>query len=119
MRYNPSRRTTTTTATTLNCFSGNTHVFLRSEIQWAIAHELYGPGTPAGQCWAKGLLHSLRHGQEKEFVRTLEQLLQPKPQASSSPSEISTPPVLQEDPDLLKLPENTSDPISKDRKSVV
>ena len=84
-----------------------------SEHLWAIAHELYGPGTPAGQCWAKGLLHSLRHGQEEEFVRTLEQLLQPKPQEPSSPPEISTPPVLQEDPDLLKLPENTSDPISK------
>ena len=56
---------------------------------------------------------ALGHGQEKEFVRTLEQLLQPKPQAPSSPPEISTPPVLLEDPNLLKLPEHTSDPISK------
>lgn len=61
-----------------------------SEHLWAIAHELHGPGTVPARRWAKGLLHSLRHGREQQVVRTLEELLQPK---TPTPASTPTPPV--------------------------
>lgn len=45
----------------------------------AVAEALYGTGTPEARTWFKGLLYSLRHGQEARVVHTLEELLQNSP----------------------------------------
>ena len=87
-----------------------------SEHLWAIAHELHGQGTEEAQRWAKGLLHSLRHGREQQVVCTLEQLLQPEIQEPSSSLEVSAHSVDSmnlEIPDISQSSATDSDPTSK------
>jgi hypothetical protein len=48
-----------------------------SEHLWAVAHALYGEGSPEARAWIEPLLHQLRHGKEAKVVRTLEALLLP------------------------------------------
>jgi hypothetical protein len=46
-----------------------------SQHLWAIAHELFGEGTPEAQAWVRPLLRRLKHGGEARGLQTLEALL--------------------------------------------
>jgi len=46
-----------------------------SEHLWAVGHALYGEGTQEAKNWLEPLLHQLRHGEELQVVRCLEEIL--------------------------------------------
>jgi hypothetical protein len=46
-----------------------------SQHLWAIAHELFGEGTPEAQAWVRPLLRRLKHGGEARVLQTLATLL--------------------------------------------
>lgn len=55
-----------------------------SEHLWAIAHLVYGEGSPAAQAWVEPLLHQLRHGQEARVLDQLQSLLRPEAGCSAT-----------------------------------
>jgi hypothetical protein len=46
-----------------------------SQHLWAIAHQLFGEGTPEADAWVRPLLRRLKHGGEARVLQTLEALL--------------------------------------------
>jgi hypothetical protein len=46
-----------------------------SQNLWAVAHELFGEGTPEARAWVEPLLHQLGHGGEAGVLETLEDLM--------------------------------------------
>ena len=46
-----------------------------SQNLWAVAHELFGEGTPEARSWVEPLLHQLNHGGEAGVLETLEDLI--------------------------------------------
>ena len=77
-------------------FGGAIHVLdfhHASEHLWAVAHAVHGQGSDAARAWAEGLLHQLRHGQEANVVRSLEELIAPDTGLSQSVREAIRQPV--------------------------
>lgn len=57
------------------CASGVLDFYHASSCLWALANELYGSGSVEGQRWVRHLLHRLRHGKERQVLRSLEHLV--------------------------------------------
>ena len=58
---------------------GTLDFYHASDHLWALAHELFGQGSPEAARWAHKLLHQLRHGKDKRVVDTLDELMTQTP----------------------------------------